>query len=104
MFDPFAAGLEVLFRAPGSAAAVYTPVNGPAANVRVIRSQPDEVVGTGGRQVIESTNSFELRRSEVAEPRKGDYIQIGADAFVIAAKPRLDAEGLTWFCTADPAC
>ncbi len=94
--DPFAAALDALFNAPGSAAAVYVPVDGFPTDIRVIRSQPDVNTSFGDSQIIQATNVFEIRRSEVAAPTHGGRLMIGDEIFAIQGDGRLDVEGLTW--------
>ncbi len=96
--DPFAAALDVLFFAPGSSEAFYTPKGGSEqpAPVRVIRGQPDKAVGFGEQQVIEGTNVFEIRKSDVTEPVKGSLIRIGDVRFKLLGEAMLDVEGMTW--------
>lgn len=96
--DPFAAALDVLFFAPGSSEAFYTPKGGSEqpVPVRVIRGQPDKAVGFGEQQVIEGTNVFEIRKSDVTEPVKGSLIRIGDVRFKLLGEAMLDVEGMTW--------
>jgi hypothetical protein len=100
--DSFAAALDALFNAPGSAAAVYRPADGTAPfPIRIIRGQPDEL---GPRNLVQATNVLDLRRSEVPNPVGGNGHSIRGDvvAIVDGAKleligtPMLDVEGLTW--------
>ncbi len=96
--DPFAAALDVLFFAPGASEAFYTP--GGAAEqpspIRVIRGQPDKAVGFGEQQVIEGTNVFEIRKSDVTQPLKGSVVRIGDVRFKLLGEAMLDVEGMTW--------
>lgn len=113
MRDPFAAALDAQFRAPGSAAAVYTGPDGRAVPIRVIRSQPTGEAVAGDFKIVVDTNLALLRRSEVAEPLGGDELAIGAmilageivggEPFTIAGVPTLDLEGMTWSCELLPA-
>jgi hypothetical protein len=95
--DPFAAALDVLFFAPGSSEAFYTPRGGAEqpAPIRVIRGQPDKAVGFGEQQVIEGTNVFEIRKSDVAEPEGGSIVRIGNTRFKLLGEPMTDVEGLS---------
>jgi hypothetical protein len=95
--DPFAAALDVLFFAPGSSEAFYTPRGGAERPnpIRVIRGQPDKAVGFGAQQVIEGTNVFEIRKSDVAEPEKGSIVRIGTARFKLLGEPMTDVEGLS---------
>ena len=95
--DPFAAALDVLFFAPGSSEAFYTPRGGVerVIPIRVIRGQPDKSVGFGGQQVIEGTNVFEIRKSDIAEPESGAVIRIGDARFRLLGDAMGDVEGLS---------
>ena len=111
MTDPFAAALDALFNAPGSAAAAYQSISGTApVPIRIIRAQPDEL---GPRNIVQATNTFDLRRSEVSDPAHGDTVVIGGmivdgaivggEPFVLIGTPMLDVEGITWTIGADPS-
>ncbi|WP_271300641.1 head-tail joining protein [Sphingomonas sp. CV7422] len=100
--DPFAAALDALFYAPGSAAAVYIPEHGPIREIRVIRSQPDVEARFGDSQIIQATNLFEIRMSEVDRPAHGAQLFIGDEVYSIQGDGKLDLEGLTWTVGAEP--
>ncbi len=99
--DPFAAALDALFNAPGSAAAVYVPQGGDPVPVRVIRSQPDTSANYQQARIVQEANSFDMRRSEVPAPASGDRLTVDGDTFEILGDPMLDVEGLTWVCGAE---
>ncbi len=107
--DPFTMALDALFNAPGSMAAVYTPVGGVPTAVRTIRSQPYATARFGEGELIQATNLFLLRRTETVrgvpvsiEPDEGDLIVVEAGTFAITSDVRLDLEGLSWSCGAEP--
>lgn len=102
MTDPFAAALDVLFTAAGSAAAEYQAPDGSPVPVRVITWTPDQDVPVGSGSVRGSGKMLDLRLSEVADPVEGATITMGAEAFEIIAEPELDSEGLTWRCEVAP--
>jgi hypothetical protein len=95
--DPFAAALDVLFYAPGSDEAFYTPRGGAERPdpIRVIRGQPDREVGFGGQQVVEGTNVFEIRKSDVADLQRGAIVRIGVVRFKLLGEAMTDVEGLS---------
>ena len=113
MCDPFATALDALFNAPGSVAAVYYPTIGRPVAVRLIRSQPDEISRYGDAQIIQATNVFQVRRSEIDEPVTRAIIMPGAtivdcvvqgdEQLLIRGDAQLDVEGLTWTFGAEPA-
>ena len=49
--------------------AVYTPAGGEPVSVRVIARRPDTIVGFGETRIHAETATFEVRASEVANPR-----------------------------------
>lgn len=72
--------------------------------IGVIRDQGSGTVGSfGGRNVVVDPNHFMVQRSDVAAPKRGDTLTIGADVFKINGAPTLDDEGLAWRCPAEPA-
>lgn len=101
--DPFASAAAMLFRAPGSVAAIFTPTGGSPIPTRIIRGQPDAASRFGGGSIVQPTNVFQMLRAEVASPAAGDGLLVGADALVITGVPTLDIERVTWICAADPA-
>lgn len=103
MTDPFAMALGVLFRSPLAVAAVFTPTGGAPVELRVIRSSPSAKANFGTTRVVMDGNVFDVRRADVAQPKRGDLITIGSDTFVLNGAPELDVEGLSWSCPAQPA-
>lgn len=101
-----------MFVGPGSAAAVYQPVEGAPRVIRVIRSAPDRTTGFGDSQIINASTALELRVSEVPTPQRGDVIVIGGtlaggivtggETFELFGDPILDLERLGWTCGAEP--
>lgn len=102
MSNPFVAALDALYASALAIDAVFTS-NGVSTPVRTVRSQPDQISGYGEGQIVQASNLFELRRSEVSEPSAGDTIAVGADVFAIVGDPMLDTEGLAWTCAVRPA-
>ncbi|HEX8382446.1 MAG TPA: head-tail adaptor protein [Sphingomonas sp.] len=96
--DPFEAALDALFHAPGSLAALYVSVSGPASPIRVICRQRVAEIGTV-RPIREvSGRLIDIRRSEIPNPQIGDAVLFSGSTFVVSAPPEIDAEGLTWTC------
>lgn len=104
MADPFADALDRLFNGPASESAEYiAKASYPAVMpIRVIRGRPDQEAIFGEQRVVMATNRFEIRRSEVPAPAKGDEVSIAAGRFALQGGSELDVEGLTWFCPAEP--
>jgi hypothetical protein len=84
--------------------AVYTPAGGDPVAVRVIARRPDTIVGFGETRIHTETATFELRASEVANPRPGDQLTVGGDTFVIQGEPeQRDPDQLVWSLDMGPA-
>ncbi|KKW92253.1 head-tail joining protein [Sphingobium chungbukense] len=109
MSGPFAAALDALFNAPGSAAADYDD-GLSVVPIRVILSQPDVLAGAG-QQIVTATMVIDIRRSEVSNPARFATVRVGerdADgvldvsaSYQLVDEPMGDVEGLTWSCGAE---
>jgi hypothetical protein len=92
----FAGAVDATFTAFGIDA-VYTPAGGDPVSVRVIARRPDTIVSFGDTRIHAETAKFELRASEVANPRPDDQLHVGGEAFVIQGEPeRRDPDRLVW--------
>jgi hypothetical protein len=99
----FQGAVDATFAAFGIEAG-YTPAGGEPVPVRVIARRPDAIVGFGETRIHAETAMFEVRASEVANPRPDDQLTIGGDTFVIQGEPeRRDPERLVWTLDAQPA-
>lgn len=77
--------------------AVYTPAGGEPVSVRVIATRPDTIVGFGETRIHTGTATFEVRASEVADPRPDDQLTVVGEAFVVQGEPeRRDPDRLVW--------
>jgi hypothetical protein len=77
--------------------AVYTPAGGEAVSVRVIARWPDAIVAFGETRIHAETATFEIRASEVANPRADDELTVSGDTFVVQGEPnRRDPDRLVW--------
>jgi hypothetical protein len=77
--------------------AVYTPAGGEPVPVRVIAKRPDTIVGFGDTRIHTETATFEVRASEVANPRTEDRLTLDGETFVIQGEPeRRDPDRLVW--------
>jgi hypothetical protein len=84
--------------------AVYTPAGGEPIPVRVIARRPDAIVGFGDTRIHAETATFELRASEVANPRPHDQLTVDGQTFVIQGEPeRRDPDRLAWSLDTRPA-
>jgi hypothetical protein len=77
--------------------AVYAPAGGEPVSVRVIVRRPDAIVGFGESRIHVETSTFEVRASEVANPRPSDQLIIDGQTFVVQGEPeRRDPDRLVW--------
>ena len=99
----FAGAVDATFAAFGIDA-LYTPAGGEPVPVRVIARRPDAIVGFGETRVHAETAIFELRASEVANPRPEDQLMIGGNTFVVQGESeRRDPDRLVWTLDVRPA-
>ena len=82
--------------------AVYTADGGEPVTVRVVAKRPDEIVGLGETRIHAGTALFDVRVSEIAEPRPGDRLSVGGEDYLVQGEagrryrtPDLDTGGLT---------
>ena len=71
--------------------------------IRVIRCAPDRITDFGAARILSDTTTVDVRVSELADPRPGDLIILGADSFVIQGEPVKDSERLIWTAELVPA-
>jgi hypothetical protein len=84
--------------------ALYTPAGGEPVSVRVIARRPDAIVDFGETRIHAETAIFEVRASEVANPRPGDQLRVGGETFVVQGEPeRRDSDRLMWSLDMRPA-
>ena len=77
--------------------ATYTPAGGEPVPVRVIARRLDTIVGFGETRIHSETANFELRASEIANPRPDDQLIVDGQTFVIQGEPeRRDPDRLVW--------
>jgi hypothetical protein len=100
----FAQAIGDLFADPNLAAeAVYLPEGGEPISVRVIARRPNRVLEFGDARLHAETAVFELRTSQVSNPRSGDRLDVGGEMFVIQGEPVRDSERLVWTLDTRPA-
>ena len=84
--------------------ALYTPAGGEPVSVRVIARRPDTIVGFGETRVHAETATFEIRTSEIANPRPGDQLTVDGETFMVQGEPeRRDPDRLVWTVDVRPA-
>jgi hypothetical protein len=99
----FAGAVDATFAAFGIDA-VYTPAVGDPIPVRVIARRPDTIVGFGETRIYAETATFEVRASEVADPRPDDQLTVGGNIFIVQGEPeRRDPDRLVWTLDVRPA-
>ena len=93
----FAVALDALFADVNLGLdATWYPAGGAPVPVRVIRKAPDEVTSFGAAQILSETTLVDVRVSEMANPKPGDGISIGAENFAIQGEPKRDRDRLLW--------
>ena len=110
MSDPFARALAALHQSAVSVPATYTPKAGQAFPIRVIWSQGSQAATGQGSSRVADTNTFDVQRTDVLMPKRGDRISDVVDpatgallTFVVNGAPILDTEGVSWSCPVEPA-
>jgi len=84
--------------------ATYTPAGGEPVPLRLIVRRPDTIVGFGETRIHAETVAFEVRASEVANPRPDDQLTIDGETFVVQGEPeRRDPDRLVWSLDIRPA-
>lgn len=100
---PFAAAIRVMFASAVAGDATYTPANGDPVAIRVIRSQPDQVVDWNSHALATATTVFTVQHRQVPDPRPGDLITLSNGAVHAVQSRKSDALGLTWELAMEPA-
>jgi hypothetical protein len=92
----FAGAVDATFAVFGINA-VYTHAGGEPVSVRVIARRPDTIVGFGETRIHTESATFELRASEVSNPRPDDQLTVDGQTFAIQGEPeRRDPDRLVW--------
>jgi hypothetical protein len=100
----FTAAVDALFADPNLGRdATYEPADGDPILVRVISRRADAISEFGAARLWSQTTRFDLRVSEVANPRPGDRLILDGEAFVIQGEPVRDRERLVWTLEVRPA-
>ncbi len=102
--NAFTVALDALFQDVNLGLdATWYPAGGAPQPIRVIRKAPDEVTAFGAAQILSDTTLVDVRTSEMANPRPGDGISIGAENFTIQGEPKRDRDRLIWTIELVPA-
>ncbi len=97
--------MDVLFADPNIASdGLYIPSGDDAVPVRLIARRPDQIIGFGETRVHSETTLFDIRVSEVPEPRPGDQVTFNERSYVVQGEPeRQDPDRLVWTLDVRPA-
>jgi hypothetical protein len=100
----FVAAVDLLFADPNMAqAAIYEPADGEPFAVRVVARRADSVADFGEARLWSETSSFDVRVSEVPEPRPRDRLVIDGETHALQGEPVRDRERLVWTVDLRPA-
>jgi hypothetical protein len=70
----------------------------------LIARRPDTIVNFGETRIHAETATFEVRASEVVNPRPDDQLTIGGETFSVQGEPqRRDPDRLVWTVDVRPA-
>jgi hypothetical protein len=84
--------------------ALYSPAGGEPVPVRVIARRPDTIVGFGETRIHAETATFEVRASEVPDPRPDDQLTMDGKTFLVQGEPeRRDPNRVVWTLDVRPA-
>lgn len=99
------AAMDVLFADPNIASdGLYIPSGDASVPVRLIARRPDEIIGFGETRVHSETTLFDIRVSEVPDPRPGDQVTFNERSYVVQGEPeRRDPNRLVWTLDVRPA-
>ncbi len=105
MTNAFEQAMAGIFADPNmSQQAVYTPAIGEPKTVRLIARRPDEVIGFGETRIHAETTLFDVKTSDIPDPRPGECLNVGGANYVIQGEPeRRDPDRLVWTLDVRPA-
>jgi hypothetical protein len=84
--------------------AEYARAGGDPVSVRVIARRSDAIVGFGETRIHAETATFDVRASEVPDPRRDDQLTLAGQTFVVQGEPeRRDPDRLVWRMDVRPA-
>lgn len=101
----FADAMDRIFAHPSMAvAAVWiSGTTSQERTIQAIRRAPDRITEFGAARFVSNTVVLDVRVTDLAEPRPGDLIVIGADSFTIQGEPTRDTDQLIWTLDLRPA-
>lgn len=93
--ERFAKSVDTLFEKLGMEAG-FIPAIGSGIVITVVPKRPDAIIGLGDTGVQTEVTLFDLRASEVEEPKAGDVIEYDGTVYRIIGEPRRDVHRLVW--------
>lgn len=93
--ERFARSVDRLFEKLGMEAG-YIPASGTGIIVTVVPRRPDAIIGLGDSGIQAEVTLFDLRVSEVEEPKTGDTIEYEGTSYRVIGEPRRDVHRLVW--------
>ncbi|MBF0153252.1 MAG: hypothetical protein HQL64_05880 [Magnetococcales bacterium] len=100
--NPFQMAVNATFDAFG-VTATFTPNGGNSVAITVIAKRSDEIVGFGDTRIHAGTAIFEVRSSEVTNPRPGDRLAVNGADYLVQGEPVADRDRLVWTLDTHPA-
>jgi hypothetical protein len=98
------AALDLLFADPNLALdAWHRDVAGQFTKLRIIPRRADSVTEFGAARLWSETFRFDVRVSDLPNPRPQEQIQCGDETFLIQGEPVRDRDRLLWTIEAAPA-
>ncbi|MCM1323386.1 MAG: hypothetical protein NC218_04430 [Acetobacter sp.] len=92
MTNPMKTAVDSLFKRLGKIARYKNQ------SIRIILTEPDEVVGIGFVNTHSPTHRGRIRVSDAPELKVGDKIETEDETFAVYSEPVLDIHRLVWSC------
>lgn len=100
----FAAAIDLLFADPNLAhEAWHRDSEGQFTRIRIIPRRNDSITEFGAARLWSETFRFDVRISELPNPRPQEQILLGDETFLIQGEPVRDRDRLIWSIEAAPA-
>ncbi|WP_375568394.1 hypothetical protein ABWH93_12350 [Seohaeicola saemankumensis] len=100
----FAMALDLLFADPNLAhEAWHRDSEGQFTRIRIIPRRADDVTEFGAARIWSETFRFDVRVSDLPNPRPQEQILLRDETFLIQGEPLRDRERLIWTIEAAPA-
>ncbi len=86
----FSRALSGIFLTQISQNGIYKAADGNEYPIRVIVSQPDEIIGFSGNSLIDEKITIEILTNQSFDVKKGEIISIDGDEYSIQSEPKAD--------------